>query len=35
MSKKVEKKNAVKRKPGRLYYIDKAGNVCSSPMKKK
>lgn len=26
--------NAVRREPGYLYYVDKDGSVCRSPMKK-
>jgi len=26
-------KNAVKREPGYLYYIDRTGNVCKAKMK--
>lgn len=29
---KIIKKNVVKRKPGYLYYIDGAGNVCEAKM---
>jgi topoisomerase IA-like protein len=29
---KVIKKNVVKRKPGHLYYVDGAGNVCEARM---
>ena len=29
---KIVKKNVVKRKPGYLYYIDGAGNVCEAKM---
>ena len=29
---KVILKNAVKRKPGHLYYIDAKGNVCEAKM---
>lgn len=27
-------KNAVKREPGMLYYIDGSGNICCAKMKK-
>ena len=30
----IEKSKVVKRKPGRLYYVDGKGNLCSSPMKR-
>lgn len=30
---KIEKKNAVKREKGRLYYVDAKGNVCSTKRK--
>lgn len=33
MAKKVVVKNAVKREKGKLYFIDKAGNVCVTKMK--
>ena len=29
---KVVKKNVIKRKPGYLYYVDGAGNVCEAKM---
>lgn len=29
---RIIKKNVVKRKPGHLYYIDGAGNVCEAKM---
>lgn len=29
---KIVKKNVVKRKPGHLYYVDGAGNVCEAKM---
>jgi len=29
---KIVKKNVVKRKPGYLYYVDGAGNVCEAKM---
>lgn len=29
---KIVKKNVVERKPGYLYYIDSAGNVCEAKM---
>ena len=29
---KIIKKNVVNRKPGHLYYIDGAGNVCEAKM---
>jgi len=32
MSGKIVVKNAVERKPGMLYYIDKDGNICSAKM---
>lgn len=32
---KVIVKNAIKREKGKLYYVDKAGNVCSADMKRK
>ncbi len=32
---KVVVKNAIKREKGKLYYIDKAGNVCCTEMKRK
>jgi len=29
---KIVKKNVVERKPGHLYYVDGAGNVCEAKM---
>ncbi|MBA7716627.1 hypothetical protein ES703_125701 [subsurface metagenome] len=29
---KIVKKNVVTRKPGHLYYVDGAGNVCEAKM---
>lgn len=32
---KIIIKGAIKRKKGYLYYLDKSGNVCETPMKRK
>jgi len=32
---KIIVKNAIVRKPGFLYYIDKEGNICETPMARK
>lgn len=32
---KIVVKSAIKREKGKLYYIDKAGNVCCTERKKK
>ncbi len=32
---KIIVKNAVKRKPGFLYYLDKDGSICETPMARK
>lgn len=32
---KVLIKNAIKREPGKLYFIDKDGSVCEADMKRK
>jgi len=35
MAKKIEVKKAVKREKGKLYFVDKNGNVVSTKMKRK
>ena len=35
MAKKILKKAVVKRQSGKLYFIDKAGNVCETSMNRK
>lgn len=35
MASKIVVKGAIKRQPGKLYFIDKSGNVCETSMKRK